>query len=163
VGNLLAIAISLPLVLEGAPAQVRPTRSVADYVCAFSGRCVGNQIQAFSLGQSQEVDLRLSFNSGSTQLTPQGAAEAEVFAAALKSPALARSRFRIEGHTDSVGSRASNLLLSRARAEAVVAFLARRGVQRNRLVARGYGFDQPLAGRPASAPANRRVEAHVIR
>lgn len=108
------------------------------------------------------ADLRLSFASGSATLTRSAIAEARKIATALKSPVLARKRFRIEGHTDSVGSRAYNLRLSQRRADAVVNYLASQGVSRRRLDAKGYGFDRPISGRPASAPQNRRVEAVAI-
>lgn len=154
------LALLLP---QAIMAQQAPSRSVADYVCIFSGRCGGNAVQGFSLGPRPSTNLQLSFQSGSARLTRQSAADASVFAKALMTPALANMRFRIEGHTDSAGSRAYNLRLSRERAEAVVAYLVKAGVKRGRLVAQGYGFERPMEGRPASDPRNRRVEAIVLR
>lgn len=105
------------------------------------------------------VDLRLGFTTGSTTLVGRELAEVKSFAAALQSPKLAGRKVRIEGHTDSVGSRASNLALSQARAQAVARTLIAEGVDPMRISAVGYGFDKPLPGRPASAGINRRVEA----
>lgn len=105
------------------------------------------------------VDLRLAFSTGSTQLVGKELREVRNFAAALNSPRLAGRKVRIEGHTDSVGSRASNLLLSNARAKSVAATLIAEGVSPARIAAVGYGFDRPLPGRPARAGVNRRVEA----
>ncbi|MCF8245225.1 MAG: OmpA family protein [Saprospiraceae bacterium] len=48
-------------------------------------------------------------------------------------------RVQISSHTDSRGSSESNMSLSQARAEAVVNYLIGRGIQRSRLVARGFG------------------------
>ena len=107
----------------------------------------------------RRVDLRLSFETGSATLTDQAKEEARVFAEALRSPKLTERKFVIEGHTDSVGSRAYNLDLSRRRAEAVVEYLSSLGVSRSRLRTVGYGFDRPLDGRSARAQENRRVEA----
>ena len=81
------------------------------------------------------------------------------FAEALARPQLASVRVRIEGHTDSSGSRALNLDLSKRRAEAVADFLVSLGISRDRLEVEGYGYDRPLPGLPASADENRRVEA----
>lgn len=82
-----------------------------------------------------------------------------MFGEALKLPALAERRFIIEGHTDSVGSRAFNLDLSHRRAQAVADYLTAMGVTPTRLKVVGYGFDRPLDGRTAQAEENRRVEA----
>jgi OOP family OmpA-OmpF porin len=105
------------------------------------------------------VDLRVQFALGSATLSPEQQERMRIFAEALKRPQLANMRFRIEGHTDSIGSRASNIELSRRRAEAVADFLTSQGVPASRLIVRGYGYDRPLPGRPASDPSNRRVEA----
>ena len=107
----------------------------------------------------QRVNLRLSFPSGSASLTGATLTQAEAFAQALLRPQLRNMRFQIEGHTDSVGSRASNIALSQRRARALADFLVRAGVDPNRLVVRGYGPDQPIPGTRASAGENRRVEA----
>ncbi|MFC3174583.1 OmpA family protein [Novosphingobium bradum] len=105
----------------------------------------------------QSLDMRLSFELNSAELTPAAREQANVFAKVLReSPAA--GRFVIEGHTDSIGSAASNLQLSRRRAESVVAWLAGQGVSRDRLSAVGYGFRHPRDGLAASDPRNRRVE-----
>lgn len=110
-------------------------------------------------GPGQRVNLRLTFETGSAVLTGAARAQAQRFAEALKRPQLQNLRFQIEGHTDSVGSRASNVVLSQRRAQSVADFLVGNGVGRNRLVVRGYGPDRPLPGVRATAGVNRRVEA----
>lgn len=112
--------------------------------------------------QTRRMDLRVSFLLGSADLTEQAREEAQVFAKALLLPELASKRFRIEGHTDSSGSRALNLDLSKRRAGAVADYLAGLGVARNRLEVRGYGPDRPLPGHARSSPENRRVEAELL-
>lgn len=113
----------------------------------------------FALGRT---NLRLEFLLGSAQLTSQAREEAKVFARSLQLPALASKRFRIEGHTDASGVRATNVALSERRASAVADFLATQGVARDRLDVRGVGPDEPLPGRRATDPNNRRVEAQVL-
>ncbi len=109
--------------------------------------------------QGQRVNLRLSFESGSAKLTAAAEAEARVFGQSLLLPQLVNMRFRIEGHTDSIGGRAMNLALSQRRAQSVADFLVAMGVARDRLDVTGYGPDRPLPGTRASAGENRRVEA----
>ena len=109
--------------------------------------------------QTGRVDLRLGFASGSADLSPADQVRVQAFAEALKRPQLANLRIRIEGHTDSSGGRAVNLGLSQRRAQAVADYLVGQGIAAERLEVRGYGYDRPLPGRPASAGENRRVEA----
>ena len=109
------------------------------------------------------ADLRVSFVTGSTELTDAGRRSADTFIAALSSPSLAGKKFRIEGHTDSVGSRDFNVDLSKRRAQAVVDYLAAKGADRSRFAVTGYGFDKPIAGLDASAGANRRVEVVLVK
>ena len=87
------------------------------------------------------ADLRVAFVTGSAELTDAGRREAEKFTTALSSPSLAGKKFRIEGHTDSVGSREFNVDLSKRRAQAVVEYLAVKGADRSRFSVIGYGFD----------------------
>ena len=104
------------------------------------------------------ADLRVTFVTGSAELTDAGQREAQKFASALSSPLLQGMRFTIEGHTDAVGSRAANQDLSRRRSAAVVDYLVGKGVDRARFDAVGYGADRPLDGISPTAALNRRVE-----
>jgi OmpA-OmpF porin, OOP family len=73
-------------------------------------------------------------------------------------------RVRIEGYTDSSGTKAANLRLSQARAEAVADYLASKGVARGRLEAVGYGEARPIAPNLTARgrELNRRVEIVVL-
>jgi outer membrane protein OmpA-like peptidoglycan-associated protein len=107
-------------------------------------------------------DLLITFANGSTDLTPQAIANIRVFAKALKTPALSTLRFAIDGHTNAVGSRDSNLELSKARAGVVADLLKDLGVEANRLEVNGYGFDRLAVPSDPAAAANRRVEARRL-
>ncbi|RED96603.1 OmpA family protein [Marinoscillum furvescens] len=69
-------------------------------------------------------------------------------------------QIEISGHTDNVGSEASNQLLSQNRAAAVVSYLASRKVAAQRLKAVGYGEANPVAENETDEgrQRNRRVE-----
>jgi len=73
-------------------------------------------------------------------------------------------RIEIAGYTDSVGRKMTNLRLSMARAAAVRAYLARRGVSPSRLQARGYGASGAIAPNSTAEgrAQNRRVELHKL-
>ena len=75
------------------------------------------------------------------------------------------SRFRIEGHTDSVGKRDKNILLSQNRADAVKIYLIQGGVDQSRLESIGYGPDKPIASNKnkKGRALNRRVEINLIK
>ncbi len=69
----------------------------------------------------------------------------------------------IEGHTDSDGNESNNLSLSQRRADAVKAYLTRKGVSASRMTTVGYGESRPVATNATKAgkAENRRVEFKV--
>ena len=139
------------------PVQTRPK---ATQTSRTNQRTASNtQTRQTRPAQPGRVDLRLAFGPGSSSLSSAAQAQVQAFAEALRRPQLANVRVRIEGHTDSSGGRAVNQSLSQRRAQAVADYLVSQGIAASRLEVRGYGYDRPLAGVPASARANRRVEA----
>ena len=81
----------------------------------------------------------------------------QVVALLTSNPSL---RLSVDGHTDNVGNTAANKRLSQQRAEAIVAYLVTAGTARDRLVARGFGAESPVADNRAEdgRSKNRRVE-----
>ena len=75
------------------------------------------------------------------------------------------SRFRIEGHTDSIGKRAKNMILSQNRADAVKVYLIQGGIDAGRLESQGFGPDRPIASNKnkKGRELNRRVEINLIK
>lgn len=80
--------------------------------------------------------------------------------AARDAIAVAGGAWRIEGHTDDVGSRDYNARLSEARAIAVRDWLVAAGVPASDLSTQGFAFDRPIADNATEAgrARNRRVE-----
>ena len=71
----------------------------------------------------------------------------------------------ISGHTDAVGSKTLNKILSQARANAVKNFLVSKGIDTRRVTAVGYGEERPLASNDDEDEGreyNRRVEFKVL-
>lgn len=107
------------------------------------------------------ASITVTFGTGSWALTPDAERALAPLGRALSSRDLAGFRFRIEGHTDTVGDAAMNQALSERRAAAVREYLiAKFGVDPNRLVAVGLGETQLLVPTPpqTSNARNRRVQ-----
>ena len=105
------------------------------------------------------VTLRgVTFMSGRDELSPSSLVVLDEVAKQLV--AVPELKIEIAGHTDSKGTRIRNIRLSLARAEAVRAYLVMQGVPAERLTARGYGPDKPVASNagPNGRAMNRRVE-----
>ena len=70
----------------------------------------------------------------------------------------------ISGHTDDMGSSEYNLNLSQGRSESVVEYLVGKGIPVERMVAKGYGEERPIADNEAygGKAKNRRVEFKII-
>ena len=75
------------------------------------------------------------------------------------------SRFRIEGHTDSTGKKAKNMILSQNRADAVKVYLIQGGIDASRLESQGFGPEKPIASNKnkKGRELNRRVEINLIK
>ena len=104
----------------------------------------------------------VTFQTGSSALRPESYAVLDVVAQSLiDNPEI---RIEIAGYTDNTGSATVNTRLSQARALAVRAYLARKGVTPTRMVARGYGPSGPIATNTtvAGRAQNRRVELHKL-
>ena len=73
-------------------------------------------------------------------------------------------RLVVAGHTDNVGNAELNQRLSFERATAVVTALSARGVSADRLSARGFGAEQPVASNrtPEGRASNRRIEITAV-
>jgi len=109
------------------------------------------------------LDLNIVFHSGSAELTPASEGMLAKLGKALENPTLSSYRFRIEGHTDTVGTPEQNKALSQARAEKVATFLESKfGVSPDRLEAVGVGEDGLLVPTPDQTAEARNRRVHVV-
>ena len=104
----------------------------------------------------------INFDTGKATLTPDS--EATLKQVLALTQAHEDWRFEVQGHTDNVGAKQANQFLSGQRADAVVQWLVKRGVDKSRLTAKGYGDTQPVADNstPEGKAKNRRVELKKI-
>jgi OmpA-OmpF porin, OOP family len=104
----------------------------------------------------------IEFESGKATLTVAGRAVLDQMSVALLK--VKGKKVELIGHTDNAGSRAGNLSLSQARAEAVKAYVVGKGVDAESIAVSGEGPDRPVAdNRTAAGKArNRRIEFKVM-
>ena len=102
--------------------------------------------------------LYINFDTGKSAIKPESMPIVEQIAALMK--AHTDLKLSIEGHTDNVGTAASNKTLSEQRAKAVLDAVVKQGIAANRMTAVGWGQDKPIAdNRTEEGKAkNRRVE-----
>jgi len=114
---------------------------------------------------ASEVTLsdRATFDLDSAELRP-GATETldEVLDAILEGRLV--GAIQVAGHTCNLGSEAYNQALSERRAQSVVDYLIARGLDRDQIVARGYGELEPRFSNDTeeSRSRNRRVEISFV-
>src|SRR5439155_847341 len=128
------------------------------------GTAAGTRVDAagcpilFTEAKTPVVLRGVTFEIGRSALKPDSYTILDIVAASL----VANPDIKIEiaGHTDNTGMSVTNLRLSQARAQAVLTYLATKGVALDRMVAKGYGPTQPVAPNttPAGRALNRRVE-----
>ena len=107
-----------------------------------------------------EARLSIPFASGSAAISPTAAKVLDELGKALTSPNLAAYKFRVEGHTDTVGAPDMNKTLSEQRANSVTDYLVTKfGIDRSRLTPVGMGQDGLLVatGPGVANAANRQV------
>ena len=115
--------------------------------------------RGFAAVAAPRVSLQsVTFSFDSARLTGEAVSILDTLASALNSSRLAAHRFQIEGHTDAIGDGPYNARLSQLRAQAVCAYLAKKGVSADRLIAVGKGESELLEGVSSDAAAHRRVE-----
>jgi OOP family OmpA-OmpF porin len=118
-------------------------------------------IEEAKVGQSIVLN-NIYFETGKASINTAFSTDLEKLVRFLKdNPA---TRLEIQGHTDNTGSMLINNKLSQARAESIVTYLSGNGIDRNRLLAKGYGPTRPLISNdtPENRAKNRRVEMKVI-
>jgi outer membrane protein OmpA-like peptidoglycan-associated protein len=162
------------MAMVGHGALADPTYRAEDIVKHFSpelgatrGLCIGTESEcakatapARPLTAAKSFDLLVNFDYNSDALTNSAKQNLDEFAKALRDSRLATASFLVEGHTDGRGSEQFNLSLSERRANAVVRYLADKGVDTSKLVPKGYGKLKPRNPNLLD-PANRRVETRL--
>ncbi|MCC6256717.1 MAG: OmpA family protein, partial [Chitinophagaceae bacterium] len=103
-----------------------------------------------------------NFETGKADLEPESYAVLDELVSYLNRKD--DERIEIGGHTDNVGSKASNLKLSEDRANTVRDYLISKGIDPSRLEAKGYGMSVPIDDNKTESgrAANRRTEVKIL-
>lgn len=166
-------AVILPFTLYSQEKKrLKDFRSLPDYTVEdlsaaldeprFRGSPIGaSSGQPPAAAERPAVAMPVNFGFNSDKIRQEDYPHLDKLGKALTLPQLAESRFRIEGHTDSIGSDKYNLALSDRRAKSVMRYLVQRhSVSPQRLIVKGYGKNQPIASNDTDEGRlqNRRVE-----
>ena len=119
---------------------------------------------------TQEVQKKLNdfaktilFDLGKATIKPESADVLDNIVKVLNE--FKKAKFSVEGYTDSTGNKAKNIKLSEARANSVKDYLVAKGIAADRLSAKGFGPEKPVADNKTKAgrEQNRRVEINLVK
>jgi succinyl-CoA synthetase beta subunit len=144
--------------LLGAGAKVNVAAAVAAAAPVASANAAGAAPANAAVCNDKALAADVKFVTGGSAVAAESSAVLQSMAGNLKG--CAALKLEIGGHTDNVGKPESNLKLSQARAEAVMAVLVKAGIEAGRISAKGYGDTQPAADNATAEgrQKNRRVE-----
>lgn len=127
------------------------------------GMSLSVPLESVLAGTSAKETLNnLFFETGRYDLADKSRTELDRLSAFLQAnPAV---KIEISGHTDDTGDAAANLTLSQKRAQSVVTYLTKAGVEPSRIRAIGYGKTRPVAPNTTdeNRQLNRRIEWRVL-
>ncbi|WP_096786433.1 OmpA family protein [Rhodobacter sp. CZR27] len=130
----------------------------------YSLRQIRDYREVRALAPAIDVD-QITFDSGSAAIVPEEAEKLAMLGQTISDMIAERPEevFLIEGHTDAVGSAASNLTLSDRRAESVALALTEYyDVPPENLVVQGYGEEDLRVDTEGPDQRNRRVAVRLI-
>lgn len=162
--KVMALCITLALLVSSAHADEIRSRMLIDDTMPQSRVLEivdAAQMQSLQPGNPVSLNLQVQFSLNDTRLSPSSAVILDRVATALRSRGAATDLV-IEAHTDSIGSQAYNLGLSKRRAEAVLLYLIGAGVPASQMSAVGYGETRPLPGTNPMDGLNRRAEILLV-
>ncbi|MEY4110161.1 MAG: Outer rane porin precursor, partial [Bacteroidota bacterium] len=121
------------------------------------------KVKLMPLKAGNKVILKnVFFQTASFSLEEKSTDELDKLSALMKNtPNL---KIEIGGHTDNVGDKQKNIILSENRAKSVFDYLVKSGVEAARLSFKGYGDSQPVADNTNEngRAENRRTEFKVV-
>lgn len=146
--------------------EAQRQKIVSDFASSLNPTYTVNNGLRVSASEQNILDSTLAnriieFDSGKATLAASGRLILDQMAGAMLK--LQGRKVEVIGHTDNQGLKASNQNLSQARAEAVLTYLADKGVNPDMLSASGQGSDRPIASNDTAEgrARNRRIEFRI--
>jgi outer membrane protein OmpA-like peptidoglycan-associated protein len=131
--------------------------------CTEGFKEIKKEIKLADAKQGTKVILKnIFFDTGKSDLRPESTSELQRLVKLLnENPAL---KIEISGHTDNIGDQKINQALSETRAANVMNFMITSGINKTRLVSKGYGSTQPIDSNDTEAGRqnNRRTEFKIL-
>jgi OOP family OmpA-OmpF porin len=150
--------------MEGCPTDTDGD-GIFDGIDQCQGTPAGVEVDASGCPTVPKLDRKLvlhdiTFESASSEITPDSYPQLDEVILSLK--AWLEIELEIRGYADSKGTKKRNLELTQERAEAVRDYFVSHGIEARRLVALGYGEEEPIASNDTEEgrAENRRVELH---
>lgn len=129
------------------------------------------RIRKTGISHIPDIDLTMYiyYGTGKSKLTSENLALLDTTVIYLLDM-LPNAIIEIGSHTDNIGTEDFNLKLSQKRADEVTKYLEAKGISEDRLVAKGYGYSQPIApnqfpdgtDNPEGRRLNRRTQIRII-
>lgn len=119
------------------------------------------EIQPVEVGKAYRIN-DINFATNSYELNKQSRIVIDEFVSFLKmNPTM---KIAVQGHTDDVGKKEDNLVLSDNRARVVYEYIIDQGIQPERLSYKGFGMEKPLVpnNSDANRAKNRRTEFLIV-
>jgi outer membrane protein OmpA-like peptidoglycan-associated protein len=142
--------------------EVSPTSGDYYYLTVILKELMKQDVTSSSmfeaLNRDGHIALYINFDTGKSIIRDESIPIIDQIVQMMKSnPDL---KIGVEGHTDNVGTPASNKTLSEARAKSVVSAIVTQGISADRLSPIGFGQDKPVADNNTEEgrAQNRRVE-----
>ncbi len=136
---------------------------VVDTMDKCPGTPAGDRVDGNGCSLLNVMNLKgVNFDNDQATLRPEAGAILDQAVATLKRyPAI---KIEIAGHTDNASSDSHNLELSQRRAQTVMEYFLSKGVEADRMNAKGYGETSPVAdnGTAEGRFENRRVELRIL-
>ena len=139
--------------------SIKGVEAIADSTKALPALTTEDACQTFIDGLKKGKTIRFAVGKATINKTSHVLLDSLTIAAKR----CVGMKIEIQGHTDNTGEAEANVKLSEARAAAVVTYLTARGVAADRITAKGYGAEKPVASNDTAEgqAKNRRIDFQV--
>ncbi|MFY9308395.1 MAG: OmpA family protein [Bacteroidia bacterium] len=144
--------------------RIKAGRTYYLYVYAYYPSVTGFTIYLYNMWPKRKpvVMQNILFESNKSILLKESFPEVDKLVLRLQKST--QMKIEVRGHTDNMGDRTKNQMLSEERAKAVVDYMVSKGIAKDRLFYKGFGCEKPITNNATEAgrKKNRRVEFVMV-